>query len=203
MFRRYRSHWPSSKPALLALGASCALLFAALALASGRPVVDAKTLSIDRATGLRIYEGKPFTGTAVRRYADRRTASLAEFKDGRRHGMLRRWFANGQLGFLSRYRNGRREGKTRSWWRDGTRRSLYRYVNDLPDGLAWQWYRSGEPFQRLRYDLGQPVGLQKGWRRNGKLFSNFEIRHGRAYGLRNSNLCVELEDEDYVASNRF
>ena len=71
-------------------------------------------------------------------------------------------------------------------------------ADDAPDGAAWQWYRTGEPFKRLRYQLGAPVGLQQGWRRNGKLFSNFEIRNGRAFGLRNANLCMELDDENYV-----
>jgi hypothetical protein len=48
---------------------------------------------------------------------------------------------------------------------------------------------------------GQPVGLQQGWRKNGKLYTNFEYRNGRAYGLRNANLCVELEDENLVVQN--
>lgn len=201
IFKTYTPQRPPGKPALAVQGAIGALLLAALAFASDRSVVGADAVTIDRATGLRMHQGAPFSGIAVGRHANGRLASQAQFKDGRRHGVLRRWFANGQLSFVSRYENGRRDGETRSWWRNGKPRSKSRYVNDLPDGVAWQWYRTGEKFKRMRYRLGTPTGLQQGWRQNGKLFSNFEIRNGRAYGLRNANLCVELEDENYVASN--
>jgi antitoxin component YwqK of YwqJK toxin-antitoxin module len=53
----------------------------------------------------------------------------------------------------------------------------------------------------MNYVDGQEVGLQQAWRRNGKLFSNYEYINGRVFGLKRSNMCVELENEEVVESN--
>lgn len=158
--------------------------------------VDLRDIKINPSTGNREHQGAPFSGLAVVHFEDGRLASEQSFTSGRRDGQLRKWFSSGQLAFESHYRLGRREGLTQSWWRNGNRRSTTQYLNDKPDGENWRWYQTGEKFKRLSYAAGIPVGLQQGWRRNGKLFSNFEYRNGRTYGLRNSNLCVELDDEE-------
>tara|TARA_R110002049_G_scaffold25557_7_gene89668 strand:+ start:1577 stop:2146 length:570 start_codon:yes stop_codon:yes gene_type:complete len=157
--------------------------------------VSLDELRIDPSSGDRIYNGLPFTGLAVQRRGDGQLASEEPFKNGRRHGLLRRWFDNGELAFESAYERGRRDGMTRSWWRNGNIRSKTMYVEDKANGIAWRWYRDGEKFKRYSFSAGVPSGIQQAWRRNGKLFSNFEYRNGRAYGLRNANLCVELENE--------
>lgn len=168
---------------------------------SEAPVVTTAELTVDRATGLRMVDGKPFTGVAISTFTNGNPASEERFESGRRQGALRRWFQEGGLAFESYYEVGRREGVTTSWWRNGNLRTRTTYVNDRPDGVAWSWYRDGMKFKRFQYSNGRPTGLQQGWRKNGKLFSNFEYRNGRTYGLRNSNLCLELEDEQFVASN--
>ena len=164
--------------------------------AAARAIVDASNVSIDRATGRRLYEGQPFTGEARAYHGDGSLAKVEQFVEGRRSGYLKVWFPNGQTAFESAYIDGRRQGQTTSWWSNGNKRSETYFVDDQPDGIAWSWYRTGEKYKRYSYAAGVPVGLQQGWRQNGKLFSNFEYRNGRAYGLRNSNLCVELEDEE-------
>lgn len=158
--------------------------------------VDLAEIKISSSSGIREHQGAPFSGLAVAHFEDGQLASEHSFLAGRRHGQLRKWFSNGQLAFESNYLLGRREGLTQSWWRNGNRRSTTHYLNDKPDGKNWRWYQTGEKFKKLSYVAGIPVGLQQGWRKNGKLFSNFEYRNGRTYGLRNSNLCVELEDEE-------
>lgn len=157
--------------------------------------VDSVRVTIDRTTGLRMYEGRVFSGTAVTRYSDGEMARSEPFVDGRRHGAMRMWFANGQIAYVTSHDNGRRSGLAMSWWANGKKRSVTRYVNDLAEGISWHWYRSGEKFKRYSFALCSPKGLQQAWRMNGKLYSNFEYRNGRAYGLRNANLCAELDDE--------
>ncbi len=153
-------------------------------------------IAIDRTTGNRTHNGLPFTGIAFQFYPAGQLAATEAFQNGRRHGELKKWFANGRMAFSSNYEFGRREGITQSWWENGNKRSQTLYINDQPDGGAWRWYRGGEIFKAHNYAAGVPVGLQRAWRVNGKLYSNFEIRNGRAYGLRNSNMCVELDNEE-------
>ncbi len=172
-----------------------------LAIAAHPVTVDASLLDIDQRTGLRNVDDVVFTGVAITKHQNGQRLTEEPFVDGRRHGTLRRWFADGQLAFSSVYVDGRREGETQSWWQNGHRRSQSFYVDDQPHGAALSWYRSGEKSKRYNYVAGQPVGLQQGWRKNGKLYTNFEYRNGRAYGLRNANLCVELEDENLVVQN--
>lgn len=158
--------------------------------------VPAHQVQLDAQLGLRLWQGRPFSGVALTREESGQLRSSASFYEGKRHGGLKRWFASGQPSFSAYYLDGQREGWSTSWWANGRLRSKTNYRNDQPHGVAWRWYRSGEPFKRLRYIAGQPAGLQQAWRKNGTLFSNFEIRNGRSFGLRNSNLCVELSDEE-------
>ena len=145
--------------------------------------------------GLRMLNDVPFSGEMITRYPSGKMAALEEFKDGRRHGVVQKWFESGQLAFLSHYTSGVRDGVTKSWWFNGNQRSTAFFVNGKAEGEAWQWYRNGNKFKRFNYLAGQPSGLQQAWRKNGKLFSNFEYKNGRIFGLRKSNNCVGLEDE--------
>ncbi len=163
---------------------------------ANQPQIELSEIVVDRATGNRTHNGAPFSGIAFQLHPNGQPKAQEEFLKGRRHGTLKKWFANGRMAFSSSYKSGRREGVTESWWSNGNKRSKTQYVNDRPDGEAWRWYRGGEDFKKYNYVAGVPVGLQRAWRLNGKLFSNFEIRNGRAYGLRNSNMCVELDNEE-------
>ena len=184
---------------LIAVGVAVATIIASTSSvpvgATAARSVPLAAVSIARETGLRVVDGVAFTGRAVERFANGRLAREEVFVDGRRHGVLRRWFPDGQIAYEAWYEAGRRHGVAQSWWHDGTLRSSTPYRNDAVHGVAWQWYDDGQPYKRGHYAQGQPTGLQQGWRRNGALFSNFEYRNGRAYGLRNANLCVEVDDE--------
>lgn len=177
------------------------IVTAVWAASSTQPAIASLSdITIDPLSGDRIYNGQSFTGEA-RQYDESGTLMRAEqFVNGRRSGHFKMWFRSSLPAFESVYVNGRREGLAKSWWSNGKQRSETWFVNDMPHGVARSWYSSGEKYKRYQYDLGAPTGLQQAWRKNGKLFSNFEYRNGRSYGLRNSNLCVELEDEK-IAQN--
>ncbi|GEA09823.1 toxin-antitoxin system YwqK family antitoxin [Alteromonas sp. KUL49] len=147
-------------------------------------------------SGLRTYDAKLFTGQVVTYYPNGQLASLDEFADGRRHGIAQKWFRDGVLSFESNYRKGVREGYTQSWWYNGNIRSSTFFEAGKAQGEAWSWYRNGNKFKRYNFVDGQPSGIQQAWRLNGKLFSNFEYKNGRIFGLRKSNTCVGLEDEN-------
>lgn len=158
--------------------------------------VRASELDIDSSQGLRIHEGRPFTGIAKEFHPDGSVAKADSFVDGLRHGASQLWFASGQLGYEAHFIEGIREGVAKTWWANGKLRSKTTYVADRQNGEAWVWYSSGEKYKRHFYREGAPEGLQQAWRKNGKLFENFEVRGGRTYGLRNSKICVEVKSPD-------
>ena len=160
-------------------------------------------ITIDESRGLRLYQGQPFSGEAVKFYPSGQLAKKESFKQGLRDGYLQQWFYNGTLAFDSRYLAGQLAGLTQSWWSNGNLRSATPYVNGKVHGVSLQWYATGELFKKMNYMQGQELGLQQAWRRNGKLYSNYEYKEGRVYGLKRANMCVGLEDEELSLLNSF
>ncbi|WP_235594798.1 toxin-antitoxin system YwqK family antitoxin [Paraglaciecola hydrolytica] len=166
-----------------------------LNLQANQAVVPSSEISIAANTGLRMYQGSPFSGQSVEYYPSGQLAKLESFKLGLRHGKLKQWFSHGVLAFDSQYLDGQLEGPTTSWWSNGNLRSITPYVAGKVHGVTEQWYASGEVFKKMHYLEGQEEGLQQAWRRNGKLYSNYEYKNGRVYGLKRANMCVGLENE--------
>lgn len=163
--------------------------------------VDKKQIVISKTSGLRLFQGQPYTGEVASYYPSGQLAKLSDFKQGLRDGNLKQWFSNGQLSFHSTYKSGVLEGETKSWWSNGMLRSVTGYQNGKVHGVVRQWYATGEKFKKLHYEFGKETGLQQAWRQNGKLYSNYEYVNGRVYGLKRANMCVELNDEKLLPSN--
>lgn len=170
---------------------------AAIAATIAKPeplVVDAASLSIDPSRGVRIHDGRPFTGIAEKRNPGGSLAESDSFVDGLRDGHSRVWFVDGTLAYETYFERGLRQGTSRTWWSNGNLRSETKFVADRQEGEARAWYITGEKYQRHFYAGGIPTGLQRAWRKNGELYENFEIRNGRSYGMRNSKICVEVTE---------
>lgn len=163
-------------------------------------LVEANNVQLRPNEGL-VYLGEtPFSGYALTRYPTGSVAEKAGYLDGKRHGTLERWAADGSPMFRAEYCTGRRNGQITSWWPNGNIRSFSNFQNDLLHGEVVQWYADGKIFKRLNYKQGKEDGLQKAWRKNGKLYANFEVRNGRTFGLKRANLCFELKDETIALS---
>jgi len=156
-------------------------------------LVDASAISIEPANGLRMHEGKPFTGLSQKLRSDGSIAEMDSFAEGLRDGPSTMWFADGQKAYETHFKDGLRDGISRTWWSNGHLRSQTEFVADKQEGAAWAWYSTGQNYKRHFYKNGVPFGIQRAWRKNGKLYENFEIRNGRSYGLRNANMCVEVK----------
>ena len=87
------------------------------ALAGGE--VDFK--QVDMQDDLYLVEGKPFTGTTVRRHR-KSGAVLARFpcREGRLHGLVEEWYTNGVQSVSTAFAAGRRDGPSTYWNPDGT-----------------------------------------------------------------------------------
>jgi len=145
--------------------------------------------------GLVYYNNEPFTGTGFEHYSNGHLASTTIYRNGKKHGVLRKWFENGKLSFESHYQKGRKDGKTLSWWSNGQLRSESTFNHGVANGIHYEWYKSGAKFKQLNLVNGKEEGLQKAWRENGKIYNNYEAKNGRIFGLKRANLCFELDDE--------
>lgn len=157
--------------------------------------VSADSLHLDPAEGLVYFNGKPFTGTSQSFYPNGQMASSIEYRQGKKHGLYRKWYEDGLLSFESEYLDGKQHGTARTWWRNGILRSESNFQNGVPNGVQKQWYSSGALFKKINLVNGKEQGLQQAWRRNGKLYINYEARNGRIFGLKRATLCYQLDDE--------
>ena len=73
----------------------CLLLGVAGGVAANTPadsstlIIAAEAISIDPASGLRMYQNSPFSGEVRTFHADGQVAATDQFRDGKRHGHAR------------------------------------------------------------------------------------------------------------------
>ncbi|WP_246615868.1 toxin-antitoxin system YwqK family antitoxin [Aquimarina litoralis] len=160
-----------------------------------RMIVQKDELKLIPNQGLVYFKDQPFTGISELYYDGYNIAERITYKNGQKHGVFRKWFANGILSFEANYSFGKKNGLVRSWWSNGNIRSESRFKNGIVSGLQKQWYKSGNRFKTLNIVDGREEGMQKAWRENGKLYNNYQAKNGRIFGLKRANLCYELEKE--------
>jgi len=107
------------------------------------PVLAIATLAAD----------PPKDGTYVESWPDGKPKLEANYKEGRRHGLLRRWHENGKLAAHEEYDGGRWEGRRAAWWENGQLQFDWNYHEGKltqgtwecfhPNGAHWTEYRVG------------------------------------------------------------
>ncbi|WP_245585073.1 toxin-antitoxin system YwqK family antitoxin [Psychroserpens burtonensis] len=157
--------------------------------------INKSELELKPNLGLMYYNNQPFTGVSEVFYSEIVKAETIEHKNGKRHGLYKKWFPDGTLSFEANYNNGLQEGTAKSWWKDGKLRSEANYNNGIVNGIQLQWYKSGNLFKQMTIVNGKEEGLQKAWRDNGKIYNNYEAKNERIFGLKRASLCFQLEDE--------
>ncbi|EPR69634.1 toxin-antitoxin system YwqK family antitoxin [Cyclobacterium qasimii] len=161
-------------------------------------IVSDEELVLNSNQGLVYYKEKPFTGKGIASYSKGVVSEEITYLNGKRDGLLQRWFENGLLSFEANYERNKLNGMVKSWWSNGNLRSEANFQNGLVHGVQKQWYSSGQLFKVLHIVEGKEEGLQQAWRENGKLFVNYEAKDGRIYGLKRASLCYELVGENVV-----
>ena len=74
---------------------------------------------LERRGYLTYFEGKPFTGVAVRKYKDGQKWFEDTFKDGKQHGLSTSWYENGQKQREATFKDGKEHGLYTSWYENG------------------------------------------------------------------------------------
>lgn len=146
--------------------------------------------------GLVLYQDKPFCGTTEAYYPNEQLAETIDYCEGKREGRQHKWFPDGKKAYECGYENNLLHGDKKSWWSNGNIRSEAFFDHGTITGKVTEWYHGGEKFKELNYKNGVEHGMQHGWRQNGKLYINYEAKNGRIYGLKRTNLCYSLEDEE-------
>lgn len=158
--------------------------------------IDKTALELRADAGLFYYQNSPFTGTALTTTTVGVLIESESFLNGKRHGLLKKWYMDGTQSFQSSYHSGRLHGSGNSWWPNGQMRTLSHYEKGIAHGKQSQWYKSGVIFKEINLVQGKEQGLQKAWRENGKIYNNYEAKNGRIFGLKRSKLCFELSEEE-------
>lgn len=158
--------------------------------------INKSELTLRANEGLFYYKESPFTGTALSFMSDGSLVESEGFINGKRNGLLKKWYADGTQSYQATYKNGKLHGTGNTWWPNGQMRTASNYVEGVTHGRQLQWYKSGVLFKEINLVQGKEQGLQKAWRENGKIYNNYEAKNGRIFGLRRSKLCFELSEEE-------
>lgn len=119
--------------------------------------------------------------------------------NGEKEGDQLTYFLNGRLRFSETYSANKLHGKVMRWGNEGyTLLAELNYVEGKLHGEQKKWYPTGELHKLLQIRNGKEQGIQKAFRKNGALYANYEAKNGRVFGMKRSNLCYELENEQVV-----
>ncbi|MEP0365944.1 MAG: membrane-binding protein [Cyclobacteriaceae bacterium] len=120
--------------------------------------------------------------------------------EGRKEGLQHTYYPNGQLRFSESYADNKLNGKVKRWGLEEGYQLLaeLNYKDGKLHGEQKKWYATGELHKLMLIENGVENGMQKAFRKNGALYANYEAKNGRTFGLKRSNLCYELDDEQVV-----
>lgn len=120
--------------------------------------------------------------------------------EGRKEGMLKVYFPNGKVKFEEHYQNNKLHGEVKRWSQESSYQLMAQltYKEGKLHGEQKKWFATGELHKLMLMKDGKENGLQQAFRKNGALYANYEAKNGRVFGLKRSNLCYELDNQEVV-----
>ena len=85
---------------------------------------------LDEQDHLKYFEGKPFTGIAVKKFESGQKNWERTFKEGKRHGLATGWYENGQKDDEATYKAGKLHGRYTEWYENGEKSEEGTYKDD-------------------------------------------------------------------------
>ena len=140
------------------------------------------------------------SGCILDHYPDHTISKKIRVFEGKREGASLTFFANGELQISEEYKNNRLNGEVKRWSQKNgyVQVALLQYQAGRLHGEQKKWYDTGELHKVLNMNRGKEEGMQKAYRKNGAFYANYQALNGRSFGMKRSNLCVELNDEKIV-----
>lgn len=120
--------------------------------------------------------------------------------NGKKEGESITFFPDGQKKFSESYRDNRLHGEVCRWVQENGYQQVaqLRYEKGKLQGEQRKWYTTGELHKLMQMEMGKEEGLQQAFRKNGALYANYEAKNGRVFGMKRSNMCFELDNEQVV-----
>ena len=147
-------------------------------------MINSTDTNLKMKKGIMHLGDKRFTGTVFSLYPGTTdTAEIAGYKDGREHGMWRKFYPDHLLKERREFTNGMKTGEHFTWWENGKQQMHYIFKYDEYDGTCREWNRTGLLVKEMRYKNGHENGAQQWWYDNGKIKANYVITDGRRFGL--------------------
>lgn len=109
--------------------------------------------------------------------------SIAQFRNGLFHGMLKRFFDSGATKSITHYYEGLRDGVQIVYYESGIVASQLFYKDDKLHGIQKFFYRNGVLRARERYEDGIQNGVQEYYYENGVMLSRKFFRQGNLLRL--------------------
>ena len=159
---------------------------------------DKSELTYNRNVSLWKEKNRTYSGYAVSKYPDGSIEEKFGIYKGKKQNKLTKYFPDGNLKQVSHYHNGKLHGEKKTWSSDTSHVLLshLNYHSGKAHGVQKKWYVTGERYKILNLNMGKEEGIQQAYRKNGVLYANYEARNGRIFGLKKSNLCFTLENEE-------
>ena len=143
------------------------------------------------------------SGYVKKRFLDGSLELSFSVFEGKKEGSQITYFPDGQVKFEESYEGNRLDGDVKRWSKmDGYQLVAHlKYEEGKLHGEQKKWYSTGEIHKVLNMNMGKEEGIQQAYRKNGVLYANYEALNGRTFGMKRSNLCVELNDEKIISKN--
>lgn len=137
------------------------------------------------------------SGLIVSSYPNGRIYKSIPVLNGERYGTRLTYFPDGKLKFMENFKNNKLNGPLKRWGiKEGYQlMAELHYENGRLHGEQKKWYASGELHKVMHIAHGKENGMQQAYRKNGALYANYEAKNGRVFGLKRTQLCFELNDE--------
>lgn len=134
--------------------------------------------------------------TAYEYYEDGSIESEAEVKDGKAHGLLKKYTPGGILESVYTYNMGIMDGPAVTYYPNGQVRSKMYYKEGKRHGLIRQYYRSGELYRESPYENGKLNGMRKTYYKDGSVMAEAPFKDGYpGVGLKEYSMNGELTDD--------
>ena len=90
------------------------------------------------------------------------------YKDGKKDGLLIRWYKNGQKFREGTWKDGKEDGLWTRWYDNGKKRFEGTYKDEERDGLWTLWYDNGQKQSEKTFKDGKRISIKE-WNEDGSV----------------------------------
>jgi antitoxin component YwqK of YwqJK toxin-antitoxin module len=128
-----------------------------------------------------------FSGKVYSNHMGENKKIEGSYKDGKKDGLLIRWYKNGQKFREGTWKDGKSDGLSTLWYDNGQKWSERTYKDGKEDGLWTRWYDNGKKRFEGTYEDEERDGLWTLWYDNGQKQSEKTFKDGKRISIKEWN----------------